>query len=57
VLPLGSAQCSKKIVVRPMNMALSKNLKKRYEHTHELINTNHTKSPMFNVVGLRACPT
>jgi len=57
VLPLGSAQCSKKIAIRPMNMALSKILKKSYEHTHELINTNHTKSPMFNVVGLRACPT
>jgi len=57
VLPLGSAQCSKKIAVGPMNMALSKKNLKSYEHTHELINTNHTKSPTFNVTGLRACPT
>ncbi len=48
MLPLGSVQCSKKIVVRPMNMALSKILKKSYEHTHELI-------IYINSLGLSVC--
>jgi hypothetical protein len=38
VIPMGSAQCSKKIDDGPMNMALSKKKKKKiYEGTHELI--------------------
>ncbi len=47
VPPFGSAQCSKRFVDGPMDMALSKKKttkqeKKSYERTHDLINMNHT---------------
>jgi hypothetical protein len=38
VLPLGTAQCSKNFVDRPMNIALSQKKRKSFECTHELIN-------------------
>ncbi len=43
MLLLGSAQCSKEIGDGPINVAPSKKTKnKKCEHTHELINMNHT---------------
>jgi hypothetical protein len=49
VLPFESVQCSKRIANGPMNTALSKQ-KKSFEHTHELINMNHTMSKSDNFV-------
>jgi len=49
VLPLGSAQYSKKVIDGPMNMALAKKKKKSYGCTHELINTNHTMSSQLQL--------
>jgi hypothetical protein len=47
VLLLVSAQCSKRIGDGSINMTLSK--KKTYEHTHELINMNHTNIPIITL--------
>jgi len=53
VLPLGSAQCSKKVDDGPINMALSKKGKKSYGRTHELINMNHYVPQLQSTIGMK----
>ncbi len=57
LLPLRSAQCSKRFVDGPMDMALSQKTKqnnkiKSYERTHDLINMNHTTITLLIWIAL-----